>query len=257
MYSPRTSIVRAVTFRVLTELVRRHSNLPIRILELHPTQSGYDCLTLWRDGANGTFPGTVVAHFNTASENVTVFRPVVEPPTAGSALSDSMNYIDRYLLDPRSTLEILEELCGFPSREAGRVPTSSRMVLVYRVISELLERSALSSRQLDVRSGWFDSDYDECHVRPELRPFRGARAAFQPNLSREATAAIASDFWMLSACDALKTTHRTTPMAIDVSGKVWTPDRDDAVVDVWQLYSNNGRRLLPIVTELERITHAP
>lgn len=155
----RYSIRSAVTWRIVTELIRRHhQRFSLRVYELHPGGGQYDCLAIL-GGEGGDSFAKQIAHFNIQSQHLHVFHPLdtesSNPQRVGLPDND---YVLAFLQadDPREVVDRIERALGMPQVQAP-LPPSTPAVLGLRVIAGLLERFALSRLQLEARCAWHDS----------------------------------------------------------------------------------------------------
>lgn len=161
----RLGVKRAIAWRTLTEIVRHHPTLDLRVMETHPCDGQYDCLTLVRGPSC-----TSVCMFNLAGTGLALAGPLGPPRDLPWWLkehgeADIWRYPQHGLGEDRGALALaIEARLGFPERHPGD-PPATRTGLALGVIAELLDRVALSARPVDVRCGWFDTPYS-VGVRP-------------------------------------------------------------------------------------------
>ena len=193
---PRLALKRAVAWRTLTEIARRHPDLPLRLVETHPCGGQYDCLTMIRlpDYAE-------VCTFNLAGTGLLLGKPFGRRRPGGgfgAAYADDIwRYPQHGLGDDRASLaREIEAWLGFPEGPPASL-RSTAAGLSLGVVAELLDRVALGSRPVDVRNGWLDSSgYADVGVRPWARPLVVARGV-PADAEWVAQRAVAIRFWAL------------------------------------------------------------
>lgn len=160
-HSPEYFVRRAVTWRMLTEIVRHYvGQVSLEIVE---ERGHYDSLHLVASGHGN------LATFNSPFSHVHWLKPLgptqlrlenVEWPRDPSPM-----FVEAWLKDPSKTTKEVEQLCGLPPRLDGKLAPTTPRVLVYRLIATLLERHALSPDALNIRSGWA-AYHDGSNVEP-------------------------------------------------------------------------------------------
>lgn len=154
----RYGVRAAVTWRILTELVRRHQNeCGLRVYETHPGGGQYDCLTLvWYDASRRR---RHLCDFNVASQHIHVWEPYERPRLRLGDLwwPDQNDYVLPFLsaCDPKEVVDAVEALLGLP--EGRRPQPTTPPILVLRIIASLMERNAFARRALEARCCWHDS----------------------------------------------------------------------------------------------------
>jgi hypothetical protein len=192
----RLGVKRAVAWRTITEIVRHHPHLDLRVMETHPCDGQYDCLTL----VIGTECATVCS-FNLPGTGLSLGEPLSRPRDLPWWLKDHghstlWRYPQHGLGEERAALALaIEARLGFPDRGPSDAP-STPTGLALGVVAELLDRVALGSRRVDVRSGWHDTSYD-VGVRTWARDKPGV-CAVPETAPWPARARAASRFWSLS-----------------------------------------------------------
>jgi hypothetical protein len=154
--SMRTGLKRAIAWRTLSALIRLHPTMDLRIVESHPCGGMYDCLTLvlWPSMQH-------VCSMNLAGSSLALGSPVGprrRGRTWGTTPDDTIwRYPLHGLGDDRDALAVdVSDFLGMPRSEAGKARSPSQLALA--VIGELLDRTALGSRPVDVRNGWAEGD---------------------------------------------------------------------------------------------------
>jgi hypothetical protein len=192
----RVGVKRAVAWRTITEIVRHHPDLDLRLTETHPCGGQYDCLTL----VIGTACATVCS-FNLHGTGLEIGAPVGRPRELPWWLKDHAHsnvwrYPQHGLGEDRGALALaIEARLGFPVRRPGDPPATATG-LALGVVAELLDRVALGCRPVDVRSGWLDTSYD-VGVRAWARGKPGV-SGVPETAPWPARARAASRFWSLS-----------------------------------------------------------
>jgi hypothetical protein len=152
----RTGLKRAIAWRTLSALIRLHPTMDLRIVESHPCGGMYDCLTLvlWPSLQHVCSMNLVGSSFALGSP----IGPRRRGRTWGTTPDDTIwRYPLHGLGEDRDALAVdVSDFLGMPRGEAAKTRSPSQLALA--VIGELLDRVALGSREVDVRSGWRDGD---------------------------------------------------------------------------------------------------
>ncbi len=197
---PRTALKRAVAWRTASELVRHHPDLGLRIIETHPCDGGYDCVTVARMPDFQT-----LASFNIRGTGLLLGE-------RGGRRRPGPSWTDDYPDDasvwrypqhglgegPDGLAEAIEAFQGFPERGPEKPPlTPTNLSIV--VIGELLGRVAFGSRPVDLRNAWFDSSgYSSFSngPRPWSRGLPGV-GALTEDMPWTQQAAVTTRYWSL------------------------------------------------------------
>lgn len=146
----RLTVRYAVTWRILTELLRRHQAAhDLRVCWSFPGASGHGIVELQRrDG--GHLLRLDVAHGEHLDAGLSTRR------TGGL---DVRRYVDALLAadDPKTIVDAFELSAGLPPRR-GPMPVSTAPVLCARVIAAVLERRMLARATYRTTPGYVDAD---------------------------------------------------------------------------------------------------
>lgn len=188
-------IKRAVAWRTITEIVRHHPGLDLRVMEDHPCGGLYDCLVLVHGPTRSLF-----CSFNLAGSSLALGKPIGPVREFPCGLADHgdetlWRYPQHGLGSDRGELaRAVEAALGLPERSSTD-PPSTKTGLALGVVAELLDRVALGRRPVDVRSGWGASTFG-CAVRPW--------AADKPGVAgvpESAQSSAASRYWSLDRAE--------------------------------------------------------
>ncbi len=232
-FLPNRQVLEAVSWRVASELVRRHPRR-LRVIETHPGGGQYDCLTLidrrgWRGGhIDLNRIGTAHVHVRFDDPN-------------RDGHHRYHGFWGAYLSEhPLEVLRMLERHAGLP--DVGHLPTSTRTSLSFRFAASCMAPVALGLRRWEWRNGFDDNSGWESGVREDLF------AAF-PALAERRAVRLDGDplsseyrFWFLLR-------EGEPLLALESVGLVWGSDRT-AAVDLRDAYRRAGRRLAPLVNAL-------
>jgi len=220
---PNRQVVEAASWRVACELCRRHPDL--RIVELHPSVAGGDCLAVVRRDSIGLMPGIVLDR----AGGVSLLR---FDTGAADALPD---FWAQYVAgDPKAMLRALEARAGL--RRPLTMPSSSRIMLAYRVIAAIAASAVFGIRRVEIRAG-----IPQTTVGGGLRA--GLFGAFQAmSVFVPPGEEPHQDTWFVCIDDV-------PHIAIDASsGTVWR--REMPARDLMALYAGVDRRLAPVVARV-------
>ncbi|MFX4261141.1 hypothetical protein ACOBQJ_02955 [Pelotomaculum propionicicum] len=106
-----------MTWRIVTELMRRHYNKNLSIWELHPGGGQYDCISLFIK--EGDFPWNNLCHFNQQSQHLHTSGYYLRPTLSLENLRwpDQNNYVDAFLSadDTKQVIDQVEQVLGLQS----------------------------------------------------------------------------------------------------------------------------------------------
>lgn len=248
----RYQVTTAVTWRMVTELLRRHcEKRKLSVLELHPGGGQYDCIALQL--MPHEFPGQCLCQFNQLTQHMHIFGHYSKPELSLEELRwpENNNYVEAFLssYDPKQVIDQVEKVLGLPSLKGKQLPPTTPQVLSFRLISELLERCMLAREYIDVRCGWYDSSGMEgCYVRKELSFFQEIQRQIE-TAQADMKAKLAMRFWLLTS--VFPDRNRKLKAVIDLQGKVYFSNRPDQPWCFWEEYKTNNRQLFPLVNRLE------
>ncbi len=250
----RYQVTTAVTWRIVTELLRRHcEKRKLSVLELHPGGGQYDCIALQLMPGDGEFPGECLCQFNQLTQHMHIFGHYTRPESSLEELRwpEGNNYVEAFLSspDPKQVVDQVEKVLGLPSPKGKQLPPTTPEVLSFRLISALTERYMLARECVDVRCGWYDSSGMEgCYVREELNLFPEIQRQIE-TAGERMKARVAMGYWLLIA--EFPDHDRKLRAVIDLQGKVYFPNQPDQPWSFWEEYKTNNRQLLPLVNRLE------
>lgn len=226
------SVLEAASWRLASELVRRHPEL--RILRTHPTGGMYDCLTIV-DGANGSGVDIQLNRngrihiLGTAST-----RPgVVWEPT---------EWFEYMSSDPREFLGRLERAAGLPA--PPQVPASPPRSLTYRVLAAVAVTSFMTVHPIEIESGYIDASGEGgSHRNADLDLFAAIPTELRRPKPEDVLGVAEYRFWIVE--------RRGVPIvAIEQdSATSWCQHRDDGF-DIAREYRAANRDLFRVVASL-------
>lgn len=247
--SLRPGLTLAATWRVLTELWRRHRGThDLRLLQMNPgiSECGQLCmlvepragrvmdcprLLLNLGGPTGTYEVYAEGHL------------VAEGEYLWPALTD----------DPAQVVDRLERQLGL--RAPAALPASTAPVLVMRLVAELLTTACLDRNGLAVETAWMDWS-GGVSVKPWVVSFGGDANEVQQRLDsgqldwQRAYLDVSS---LLRVAPAISEVPARTECLMDMqAGKVLLIRQGESTesVDVAQAYAAAGRRLEPLAARL-------
>lgn len=243
--SMRYQVVSAVTWRLVTDLVRRQfERYPLRVLEVHLGKRDSDCIALY--GSHDGFPGRPLCHFHRSG----VLRI---PNPSDKVVSRKENYVEAFLrvADPWTLVDHMEVQMGISPYKGDTLPGTTRPILMLRLIAGLLDRFITSAEVLEARSGWLESKGAvESHMRDDLLLFPDVAASVRGAVQQGASKAEAShDHWLLYLRSAPAEPARLKAL-LAPQGRLWLPGRDEPV-DAWDLFKKHRRKIRPLVHHVE------
>lgn len=218
-YPPDRSVVDALSWRLASELLRRHPH-DLWLNRGHPGGGLYDCLMI---GSGGGSPklmlnreGTIQIH-GRFDEGASNWRPATW---------------EQYLrADPAAFLLDLEASAGLPARSPA---ASSRPVLLYRVFAVL---SALTSKHPDpyvFEQAYIDSSGYDDGPNDAIAAFPAAAAELAKARSVEPRTEPGFDYWMVFRRGEPQWAFERS------SARVWT-HKSSKSADLMKLYDQAGR----------------
>ena len=208
----------AQSWWLATELARRHPNL--LIIETHPGDGQYDCLTLMRDGKP-------LVWINRGGSILLEDRDM-SMPLAGVFSDD----------DPATAIQAIEEATGLGVPR--HAPATGPRTLAYRVAAQLTMLTVNDRHPVDVRSEYNDTSGGDAGGRRGLIrgfPIAEARAAeLRPD-----------DLHGIPGYRYWAVLRNQEPIAaLDTDGFAYL---DEHVYHLPALYASNGRNLTALVTQ--------
>lgn len=261
----RWGLVYAATWRIITELVRRHGAAEdLGLFQLHPGLSGDGIFTLtslsrWHarqlEGTGGEiWFGLGGGHRGSLG----VPHSFDSPGAAGTSDGDDgFSYVDAFLRghDPIEVVNEVERLAGLPANR--QVPASTPRDVTYRVIAELLERRALARTGFSVFSGYMDSS-NGCSLCDWVRECTWAQraAAGIDEADYLALSDVGGHFLQLGPAQVWDPQPRTPGLLYFDSkeGEAWQRGRYETRINLMALYKQAGRQLRPVVDAADALS---
>ena len=233
-WGPERQRIERASWQIATELMRRYPQR-LQLFELHPGGGIYDCLSLVDraaplDGAAIDLNRNGRAHVLGRFDGVPV-RGVEDEALA--IWDDPATYAD-----PVAVAECLGRAAGLPP--IRRRPPTTPEVLVYRVITALLEEPPAPNIQWECRQGLLDTSGYDGGVRETW--FNGLPAARDRMRERGTSDAAACDFWFLLR-------DGEPAAAFDIGGLAW--NRSGTAFELMERFRTGGRRLKTVVADLK------
>lgn len=238
----RHQLVDAVTWKIIAELMRRHAQQSqLRVFETHPGGGQYDCLDLRQGYEN--LHGKHLCDFHGKGNHLHIW---IDEQSHLFEWRGNDDYISTFLelQDPKILIDEIEKQIGLLDRSEKSIPATTPPVLVYRIISETLQRFIFSRDWLLVECGWFDSSYD-CHVREELMHFTAIKDEFEQDRRPSARFQLSSRFWMLSL-----NSKRKPQVVLDLNGMAYFQSNPDNPWNIMNAYKQGKRVLSPILDKI-------
>lgn len=254
---PRMTVVSAFAWKVIAELMRRHSHeCVIELLEIHPGISVRGCLQL-----------KITPHLHSAGASRIVTLNLGGPSGIVSIrhddhgkLADEFDFLGSMLSeDPVVSIDRISRAMNLPVPSA--LPPSSTQSLVARLIAEVLGRKVLSRRMLRTSSAWFDASQGS-RIATWLRHFGFDPVEQQRDLDSgaepwESIQSAVTQYVALHDCAPDESTLLDHPPGNAVlfdmnSGRALlvTGKRQTMVLDAPLAYNKQGRRLIQLVDEI-------
>ncbi len=227
-----TSVLEAASWRLASELVRRHPGR-LRLIRAQ-WGSGHDVLWLL-PRLEG--PGDVRLN---RTGSIRVLQPFEK--AAASESSWHRSWDDYLRADPRRFLADLEAASGLPAPPG--VPGATSTTLTLRVLASIAATAVKSVDTIDIQPGFIDAN-DGGAPNSVLEAF----SAIPPKLLR----ARGDDFHGQPGYRFWVVVRGSTPLlAVDQhEATAWTTQREHGL-DLMRLYHDSGRRLLVTTLELFR-----
>jgi hypothetical protein len=250
----RYQVRTAITWRIVSELVRRHeAECRLAVVEMHPGGGTYDCISLWRPEGEDSPYGRHLCDFNQDSQHLHIFDPYEEPrrELADLRWPDENDYVHAYLRadEPIALIDSIEAVLGLPAARSI-LPPISPSALRYLVLAELAARFMLSNETLQIRWGFLDTSGGPDGVREDL--WRAPALAAQRDAGKAAGRRyygtdVAFRYWLVGLGD---------PAPSESTGIFTFAIGDDAklhrmgsaeVLDLWRHFKTNRRSISHIV----------
>ncbi len=243
--SKRIQVVRTVAWRLISELMRRHlDKFGLRVLEMNGP-GGEEGLGIFQE--SGAFPGSPLCRIMLSGEMTILVggKSKVVPKIE--------NYVDEYLDAPDPSLMVgnIESKLNLPGFKGKFLPSTSPPVLMFRLISGLLERFMMSREDLSPSCGWVERAGGGSHACEELMLFPDISAALGKEIAAGGNkAAAASKYWLLFLRETADG-PRKLEMLFDLDGGIHFPGRPESFRNALKTYEVKGRNILPMINELE------
>jgi hypothetical protein len=154
-YNPRPALSMAISWRLVAEMMRWfHQSHKLRVFEKHPGGGQYDGLALHGE----TFGEVEQLCFFNWPGSLTVFGSSGREGEWSHQIP-MKDLVSSYLCapDPAVMVDWLAVELGLADTRPEAIPSTTPPVLVFRLIAEILERSALGRDPLEARWGFFDT----------------------------------------------------------------------------------------------------
>ncbi len=234
-------LIEVLSWKIVCEFMRCFPG-KFKIIETHPGGGQYDCLSIV-DGKD-----TEIACFN-RSGSLTVFQKC-DPLTyrAIDSSSPPMDIWKSFLTVDRSIKDHLSYLLGLLNLKLPKPrPPSTPEILVYRLISGVLNYALYSGIRWACRNGFFDSSGEECEVETEyFADFNEAKERLRINLPHDVLGNAGYRFWFL-----LK--NNEPIVCLETSGTLWTKGGESFQLHdiyknerrIWSLINHTVGNILP------------
>jgi len=206
----RTGLKRAVAWHALASICRQNPGLGLRIVETHPGGGQYDCLSL------ALMPDcATLCSFNLGGTSLLLGQPVGRRRPGRTWGDDPDATVWRYNQhglgrDRDELARDIEAWLGFPERQQA-TPKRTPSTLAHAVIGELLDRVALGTKRVELRSGWQDSSGMEGSRERTWTQRLPALVGIEPGVEWQARCEAASRYWSLTRGAA----HRDPAVVVD------------------------------------------
>lgn len=260
--SYRWGVVFALTWRVVTELMRRHDRKQaFKLLHVHPGLSPTGMLYV-RKGidieAGGS--GSIELHLGGGAFGRAVVKtPFKHLSSTDGARDVAVNYVHEMLTseDPKAVVDQIERAAGLESG-SGIGPTSAR-VLTYQVLTGILERRAFDRVQYRASSGWYDTSALGCMVAEWARDVPWlVETARLPMEQWVEIAGKATELWavhpMLPDRGPCSGRLPRSSIIFDAQrGLAWKPGAESKPVDLMRKYNIAKRQIASVIHQVEAL----
>ncbi len=241
----RVQVVLAAAWRIVSELMRRHCDkYRLRVMDLK-RKGEPESLGLFQDA--GSFPGTPLCRLELAGDGS------IWIGAKSKVVSRIDGYVGEFLAseDPAYLARRIESALDLPEYKGRFLPATTPPVLVYRLLSGLLERFAMSKEELRPRCGWIEMGGEGSHAMEELMLFPEISQGIGAEISTGGNRALASSkYWLLFVRPAPDKAARLAAL-FDLDGVVIHPGKPPVREDAVALYEKTGREILPMIDALE------
>ena len=228
------SVLEAASWRLASELVRRHPNTT-RLLRTHPGGGQYDCLTMTSTTTRG---GTIQLNRH---GTIQVHERFDERPVEGWEPTEWDEYLRA---DPREFLDRLERASGLT--RPAHVPSSVPMTLTYRVLAALAATAVKSVHRIEIKSGYIDTSGYGGGPNDALDSFPSLPGDLRRARDGDLFGEPGYRFWIVMR-DGVPILAFEQDM-----GMAWTPHHEEGL-DLMAKYRRSRRNLLVVTLELLRL----
>lgn len=236
------SVSRALAWWIAAELVRRHPGR-LQIIETHPMDGHYDCISVFDQGVEGAGDPGIVLHMNVDPGTHITHRSWFSDESEDET---RFNWLEVLLCGDRRRYVVkqLERVEGLPS--PSRTPSTRPESIGPLVIAAFLQRSLLGPAKWQALNGVEDPAYGD-NIRSELfSAIPGARIASDCGIDGVDHLQPEYRFWFLAEENRDGSTDAPT-VAIDTwAGLLWRADGPE--VDLMSVYSDESRSLDRVVS---------
>jgi hypothetical protein len=228
------SVLEAASWRLASELVRRHPNTS-RVLRTHPGGGQYDCLTITTPTAHGgtiqlNRHGTIQVHERFDGKPVENWEPV--------------EWDDYLRADPREFLDRLERESGLT--RPAQVPASVPMTLTYRVLAALAATAVKSAHRNEIQPGYIDTSGYGGGPNDALDSFPSIPDDLRRTREDDLFGQAGYRFWIVMRNDV-------PILAFEQDmGMAWTPHHSEGL-NLMKSYLHSRRNLLVVALDLLRL----
>ena len=229
------------SWRIAAELIRRHPD-ELVVIETHPADGQYDCLSIYREGESEGHPSVeLFLHMNRAGKgHVNAYVPTGNERVRPNWLDVAMS------TDLRNQIVVeIERDRGIDS--PSKTPSTTSRSIGPRLIAEMLSIQVHHGVALTALNGMEDSSgMFGSGVRTELFAAIPAMTSLMNDRQDEdAFGNPAYRFWFV-----LRDDHRSGPfIGIDMNqGLVWTKNLEGA--DLMKMYDESGRNVVRLATRI-------
>ena len=195
----------------------------------------YDCLSLYADNGQRH-----LCDFNRPSEHLHIWYSNNDD-AKGLRWPDQNNYVQAFLRaeDPKVVVDQIEAALGLPYSHNHKLPSSSPSVLMMRLVAEVLEQTALSRMNVDIRWAIYDSSgMAGTHIESSLFDLE----EYRQEASQVGQEKVASRCWVLY--------YRDTFAIIDLRGKLLLKSSLSEPWNVWVEYQA-GQKIPTLANQCE------
>ena len=226
------SVVEAASWRLASELVRRHPTA-LRLIRGHPGGGQSDCL--WLLALIGDQGDVRLNRVGT----IQVLERFDGRPADGWRPTEWSEYL---FAEPRGFLDRLEREAGLPT--PSQVPSSTPRTLTYRVLAAIAATAFKSVHPTEIQQGFVDSSGYDAGPNPNLDgfPIDPARLRAQPD---DFFGEARYRFWIVVR-------DEVPILAVDQADAfAWTP-HDSSPIQLMGLYERSRRHILTTALEVLR-----